>query len=135
MKNRELIKEKKTFFPFHQETYERERSEHGKTLERLDAVKTKQQQQQMMQRQEQQQIRELHKESLDQILSLEERIRQLEMQELGVDHPVAGGTLPTTMSTTMPTTTTTMQSLTDQQKSGSKGNRARRGAEVSAPNT
>ena len=82
--------------------------QHGRTLERLDVFKTKQQQQQMMQQQEQLQIRDLHKESLDQILSLEERIRQLEMQEYKV------------AEVQMPPPTSKVKSLTDRQKSGSR---------------
>ena len=98
-----------TQFNSNQETYERERMEHGRTLERLDAFKTKQQRQQMMQQQEQQQIRELHKDSLTQILGLEERIRQFELQGLTEEPPPM----------MMPTTTTTNQKcLTDQQKFG-----------------
>ena len=96
--------------------------EHGRTLERLDAFKSKQQQQQMMQQQqqimqqqEQHQIRDLHKESLHQILSLEERIRQLEMQEF----QAAEEQMPTTTIATKKTTT--IKSLTDQQKSGARG--------------
>ena len=104
-----------------QETYERERMEHGRTLERLDAYKTKQQQQQMMQQQDQQQIRDLHKESLDQILSLEERIRQLELQEFQEKPAATTTTTTTTTKTTMPTTKI---SLTDQHKSGTKDNKA-----------
>ena len=99
--------------------------EHGRTLERLDVFKTKQQQQKMMQKQEQQQIRDLHKESLSQILSLEERIRQLELQELK-ENPVTTTTAKTAMNmmptttakTTMKPMTTGQKSLTDQQKSG-----------------
>jgi len=95
--------------------------EHGRTLERLDAYKTKQQQQQMMQQQDQQQIRDLHKESLDQILSLEERIRQLELQEFQEKPAATTTTTTTTTKTTMPTTKI---SLTDQHKSGTKDNKA-----------